>query len=276
MAFRLYNPAPVYMDLAGTAPAAAGTLETYSDEACTTPLVTYNSPDLDVANPTEIDLDADGRASVEIWSSVAFFLRLKESDGTVVWTREITSGVPAGLTLPALEPGEYLTGDGVGGYAGDTPYALPDPTGSAGYAVVANADGDGYTLQAFPEAPEAPTLDITVGQAEFIVGDGESTTKQVVLTGSATGTNAGGRTQTVSVTFSTAFAATPNVQVTLANTSSLASGQNQPSPRVSSKSTTGFTVEWMMGETDDDRTQFDFNAAVTFDWMAFGTRVIAA
>jgi hypothetical protein len=274
MAFRLYNPAPVYMDLAGTAPAAAGTLETYSDEACTTPLATYNSPDLDVANPVEIDLDADGRASVEIWSGVPFFLRLKESDGTVVWTREITSGVPAGLTLPTLNEGEFLTGDGTD-YLAQTITLLPDPSGSAGYAVVANADGDGYTLQAFPEAPEAPTLDITVGQAEFIVGDGTSTTKQVVLTGSATGVNAGGRTQTVSVTFSTAFAATPNVQVTLATTSSLASGQNQPSPRVSSKSTTGFTVEWMMGETDDDRTQFDFNAAVTFDWMAFGTRVIA-
>lgn len=274
MAFRFYDPAPVFYETDGVTPCALGTLETYSDEACTTPYATFNSEDLDVANPVEISLGSDGRASVEVWSGVSFFARLLDSDGNTVWTREITSGIPAGLTLPTLNEGEFLTGDGTS-YQAQEIDLLPDPAGSAGYAVTVNSDGDGYTLTAFPEAPEAPTLDITVGQAEFIVGDGESTTKQVVLTGSATGTNAGGRTQTVSVTFASAFAATPVIFVTLANTSGLASAQNQPSPRVSSKSTTGFTVEWMMGETDDDRSMFDFNAAVTFDWLAFGTRVIA-
>jgi hypothetical protein len=273
MAFRLYDPAPVFMDLAGTAPAAAGTLETYSDEACTTPLVTYNSPDLDVANPTEIDLDADGRASVEIWSSVAFFLRLKESDGTVVWTREITSGVPAGLVLPELDEGEYITGDGAGGYAAATLMPLPDPTGSADYMVVVNADGDGYELQAQPTAPEAPELDITIASGSLIVGDGTNPTpKMRLLCGTGSGTSTGGRTQTTTVTFAAdSFSAAPTIFVpVLTNASGLSPDGNVPIPRVTVLSATGATIVWTMGELDDTQTDYDFNTGVAFMWFAMG------
>jgi hypothetical protein len=273
MAFRFYDPHPVMYAVDGVTPAALGTLQTFSDEACTTPYATFNSPDLDVENPEEISLGSDGRASVEIWSGVNFFCRLLDADDNTVWTREITSGIPAGLTLPELEPGEYLTGDGLGGYAGETPYALPDPTGSAGWQVVVNGDADGYTLQETPEAPEAPELDITVGTAEFIVGDGSSTTKQVLLMGSATGASVGGRTQSVSVTYSTAFASTPKVSVTRTGGAVSSSG-NSPIPCLTSTSATGFTVLWTMGEIDDSQSQYDFNAAVTFDWLAIGTRVI--
>ena len=272
MAFRFYDPHPVMYEADGVTPCALGTLETYSDEACTTPYATFNSPDLDVANPVEISLGSDGRASVEIWSGVNFFARLKDADDNTVWTREITSGIPAGLTLPALDPGEYLTGDGLGGYAGDTPWALPDPTGSAADLVRVNSDGDGYELYTFT-APEAPELDITVGTAEFIVGDGSSTTKQVLLMGSATGASVGGRTQSVTVTYSTAFASTPKVSVTRTGGAVSSSG-NSPIPCLTSTSASGFTVLWTMGEIDDSQSQYDFNAAVTFDWIAIGTRVI--
>lgn len=275
MAYRLSDPNPVWWASDGITPCANGTLETFEDQACTTPYATFNSSALSTPNAESLTLNAAGRAAVEIWSGVDYWARLKDENGTVVWTREITSGIPAGLDLPDLDPGEYLTGDGLGGYAAGVLMPLPDPTGSADYMVVVNADGDGYELQAQPEPPVAPELDITVGVAEFIAGDGASTTKQVILAGSATGTNAGGRTQTVSVTFSTAFAATPKITVTLATPGGLASGQNQPSANITSKSASGFTATWMMGETDDDRSQFDFNAAVTFDWIAFGTRVIA-
>jgi hypothetical protein len=274
MAFRLHDPNPVYMNLLGTAPAALGSLETFEAGDTTTPLATCNSAALSVANPVIIPLDSDGRANVEIFSGVDFCLRLKDADDNVIWTREITSGIPADQDVPMLEEGEFLSGDGEN-FVAVTLVQLPDPTGSAEYMVVVNSEGDGYELQVQPEMPEAPELDITVGTSSFIVGDGESTTKQVFLAGSATGAVSGTRTQSVSVVYAEPFASTPRVICQLATSGGLASGQNQPSPNLTASTSAGFTVLWMMGETDDDRTQFDFNAAVTFDWIAFGTRVIA-
>jgi hypothetical protein len=270
MAFRFYDPHPVMYAVDGVTPAALGTLQTFSDEACTTPYATFNSPDLDVENPEEISLGSDGRASVEIWSGVNFFARLLDADDNTVWTREITSGIPAGLTLPVLEEGEFLTGDGAD-YLAQALLLLPDPAGSAGYAVVANADGDGYTLEAFPEAPEAPELDITIASGSLIVGDGESATKARWLAGTGTGTSAGGRTQTTSVTFTPNFSATPTFFApVLTNASGLSPDGNVPIPRVTALSASGATIVWTMGELDDSQTDYDFNTGVAYMWLAMG------
>lgn len=275
MAARIYDLNPVYWDTLALAPCANGTLETYSDEACTTPYATFNSKDLDVANPVVIPLDADGRASVEMWAGVAVFVRLLDEDDNVIWTREFTSGVPAGLTLPALEPLEYLTGDGVGGYAAGVLMPLPDPTGSADYMVVVNADGDGYELQTQPAAVEAPELDIDIDVSTgtgIIIGDGVSATKYRRFFGSATGVNAGGRTQTVSVTFpADTFSGTPwFASFVCTNGASLAVDGNMVMPRLTTLSATGFTVVWECGERDDSQTDYDLNAAVSFNYAVDG------
>jgi hypothetical protein len=268
MAFRFYDPHPVMYAVDGVTPAALGTLQTFSDEACTTPYATFNSPDLDVENPEEISLGSDGRASVEIWSGVNFFCRLLDADDNTVWTREITSGIPAGLTLPVLEEGEFLTGDGAD-YLAQTLLLLPDPTGSAGECVVANDSGTGYILTAFPEAPEAPELDITIAAGSVIIGDGESSTKVLELDGSETCAVSGDRTQSDSVTFATEFDAKPKVFVTLTNSGNLSTSGNVPVPKVVA-TTTGFTVLWTMAELDDDQSEYDFTAAVEYDWYARG------
>lgn len=271
MAYRLYDPHPVWFDTDGITPCAAGTLETFSDEACTAPYATFNSSALDVANPVIVSLNSAGRASVEIWAGVAFWARLKDADGNVVWTREVTSGVPADQAIPVPEEGEFLSGDGetISAVAIDL---LPDPSGSADYMVVVNEAGDGYTLQAQPEAPEAPTLDITIAAGSLIVGDGEADTKSRLYAGSATGTNSGGRTQTVSVSYpADTFSGTPaGPFITITNASALATFANNPSHRVSSRSASGFTVVFTMGEVDDSQSNYDFNAGVAFDYLAFG------
>ena len=272
MAFRLYDPNPVWFATDGVTPCANGTLETFEDEACTTPYATFNSSDLDVPNATTLTLNAAGRAAVEIWSGDPFWARLKDEDDVTVWTREITSGVPAGLVLPDLDPGEFLTGDGAGGYAGEVLLQLPDPTGSADYMVVVNADGDGYELQVQPEAPEAPELDITIASGSLIVGDGVADSKMRLLCGTGTGTSAGGRTQTTSVTFpADAFSAAPTIFVpVLTNASGLSPDGNVPIPRVTVLSATGATIVWTMGELDDSQTDYDFNTGVAFMWLAMG------
>ena len=90
------------------------------------------------------------------------------------------------------------------------------------------------------------------------------------LVGTATGVNAGGRTQTVNVTFASAFTGTPYVQCSLTNPAQLATFTNNPSYRISSITPTGFTVVWVMGEIDDSRSEFNFNSAVQFGYLAIG------
>lgn len=271
MAFRFYDPSPVFLALDGITPCANGTLETFEDQACTTPYATFNSSALSTPNAVSLTLNAAGRAAVEIWSGEPFWARLKDEDDTTVWTREITSGVPAGLDLPDLDPGEYITGDGAGGYEAATLVPLPDPSGSADYMVVVNADGDGYELQAQPTAPEAPELDITVASGSLIVGDGESDTKMRLLCGTGTGTSAGGRTQSTSVTFTPNFSATPTFFApVLTNGAGLSPDGNVLIPRVTALSASGATIVWTMGELDDSQTDYDFNTGVAFMWLAMG------
>jgi hypothetical protein len=93
-----------------------------------------------------------------------------------------------------------------------------------------------------------------------------------VVTGSATGSSLGGRTQTVSVTFGTAFTSAPvfvGIQVT---SSSLSSAGNMPSWAITSSSTTGFTVKFTMGELDDSQSKYNFNAGIAFNYVAIGVR----
>jgi hypothetical protein len=272
MAFRFLNPAPVFYDTLGTTPAALGSLETYEDEACTTPYATFNSSDLDVENPVVIPLGSDGRASVEIWSSDPFFARLLDADDNVVWTREINSGIPAGLTLPELDVGEYLTGDGVGGYAGETPWALPDPTGSPGDAVVVNPDGTGFILQAFPDDPEAPAdPEITVGAASFQAGISTDETKFLVQYGADSAPATGLVNTNKSVTFATAYSVAPKVMV-IPSSDSNAGGPMVP--ELTSVSTTGFTVLFTIA-AGSLSSAVTLNA-VPFDWVALGNVEVPA
>lgn len=271
MAFRLYDPKPVFFDTLGTTICALGTLETYEDQACTTPYATFNSSALSVENPVEIPLGSDGRASVEIWSADPFFARLLDADDNVIWTREITSGIPAGLTLPTLNEGEFLTGDGVD-YLAQALLLLPDPTDSAGYMVVANSDGTGYILEAPPGEPEAPAdPEITVGANSFQAGVSTDETKFLFQSGADSAPATGLVNTSKSVTFATAYSVAPKVMV-IPSSDSNAGGPMVP--ELTSVSTTGFTVLFTIA-AGSLSSAVTLNA-VPFDWVAFGNVEVPA
>lgn len=262
MSYQILEPGRVFFNLTGLEIAAGGTL-TFYEVGTTTPKNTYNAPALSVANPNPLDLDSSGRAEAEVWGTGNYDVLLKDADGATVWTREVNSQVQAGATIPALQDGEFLSNDGTN-LSWQPILQVPDPSGSEGYILTVTGGQPQWVAPT-----EAEEFAITVSGSTMTVDGTGGKIRQLV--GSATGTNAGGRTQTVTVTFSSAFSSTPGyIGCSLTNASQLATYTNNPSWRVSSKSTTGFTVVWTMGEIDDSRSEFDFNAGVQFDYLAIG------
>jgi hypothetical protein len=261
-AYQVLEPGQVYHTALGIDPAAGGSLTFYAPTT-TTPVNTWSNPALSTLNTNPVVLDSAGRASVEIWMSDAVDVVLKDADGATVWSRRIQPQVQTGGTIPTLQDGEFLTNDGTN-LSWQPILQVPDPTGSEGYQLTVTG---GLPTWVAPVAPEAFAITVA-GSTMTVDGTGG---KIRHLVGSATGTNTGGRTQTVNVTFSSAFSSTPGyIGCSLTNASQLATYTNNPSWRVSSKSTTGFTVVWVMGEIDDSRSEFDFNAGVAFDYLAIG------
>lgn len=261
MSYQLLEPGRVFFNLPALEIAAGGSL-TFYEVGTTTPKDTWSDPALTVLNSNPVGLDSAGRSETETWGDGNYDVVLKDADGATVWTREVNSQVVAGATIPALEADEFLTSDGTT-LSWQPVSQVPDTTGSEG-AILTVAGG----IATWVAPAVAEDFDIVVdGNSTTIDGTGG---KLRQLVGSATGVNAGGRTQTVSVTFATAFTNTPAVFCSLKNASALATFTNQPSWRISSVSGSGFTVVWVMGEIDDTQGGYDFNAAVSFDYLAIG------
>lgn len=262
MSYQLLEPGRVFFNLPALEIAAGGSL-TFYEVGTTTPKNTWSDPDVTTLNANPVTIDSAGRASFEVWGDGGYDVVLKDSDGATVWTREVQSQVQVGVTIPALQADEFLTNDGTN-VSWQPIIQVPDPTGSEG-ALLTVAGG----LPTWVPAAVAADFDIVVdGNSMSIDGTGG---KLRHLVGTATGVNAGGRTQTVNVTFSSVFSATPGIVLcSLTNPSNLATWTNNPSYRVSSVSTSGFTVVWVMGEIDDSRSGYDFNAAVQFSYLAIG------
>ena len=262
MSYQLLEPGRVFFNLPALEIAAGGSL-TFYEVGTTTPKNTWSDPAQTILNANPVVLNSAGRSANEIWGDGGYDVVLKDADAATVWTREVQSQVQVGVTIPALQADEFLTNDGTN-VSWQPIIQVPDPTGSEGALLTVTG---GIPTWVPPSVAE--DFDIVVdGNTATIDGTGG---KLRWLVGAGTGVNAGGRTQTVSVTFASAFSSTPVIAgITLTNPSQLATFTNQPSARVSSVSTTGFTVVWVMGEIDDSRSEFNFNAAVTFSYLAIG------
>lgn len=230
-----------------------------------TPKDVYGEKALTTNNGSTVLLDASGRPNVDIWGSGSYFVELYDSDDVKQGEADNVE-IPGGdaTVLPVLQSGEYLSGDGSGNYiAVDLSNSLlPDQTGHSNE--VLGTDGSTASWIAKP----ADGTDGADGTSDLTaVGlDGKT-----IRTGSATGTNAGDRTQSVSVTYATALGAAADfIGITVTN-ASLSSYGNSPSWRFTASSTTGFTVVFTMGELDDSQSGFDFNAGVAFRYWAIGT-----
>lgn len=261
--FRLFDRLRTFYGQSGEL-LAGGQLR-FFEAGTTTPADVYGDKELTVNNGSTVDLDASGRPDVDVWADTdsSFKVELYDSDDVKhgeIDDLEVPGG--AGQTIPVPDSGEFLTGDGTN-FSVATIREVPDPTGNADK--VLSTDGTDLTWIAKP-ANGADASNVGATASEFHVGD------MYTVTGSATGTSVGGRTQSVSVTFPTAFTSTP-ISIDIAVTSSsLSSAGNMPSWAIISKSTTGFTVKFTMGELDDSQSKYNFNAGIAFDYKATGVR----
>ena len=230
-----------------------GSVKFYVAET-TTPADVYGDRDLSTNNGDTIALDASGRLAHECWADTtdAFFCELYDSDdvkqGEISYM-EVPGG--SGQTIPIPQEGEFLTGDG---------------TNFDSANKLLGTDGTAIDWVARPSDGAAGTSDTSTSATGYTIGN------KRVQWGSDSGTSAGGRTQTKTVTFPVAFSATPNVVDVVVTNSSLSSFGNMPSHSITSKSATGFTVKFTMGELDDSGSGFDFTGGVTFDWTATGPK----
>jgi len=254
-AYRFYNPAPVLMDLLGLQPCAGGSLAFY-DLNTTTPRDTWSDSAQTILNTNPVLLDSSGRANTNIWLDGAYSVRLRDAAGQVVWTRDVNSGVTAGLVIPTpLPSGKYLTNDGSNLLWGDF-FQLPDPTGSDGKIVVAS-DG-GYVLQAQQTIPPAPvTADKSIRIGKLLDQWGTQTMPA---------TNA--QSASMSFSFPTPYVEVPAIQILITKGGPVVSegftGTIKASP-----SATSVTVDWNTG-VDDLRPGLRLTEAFQFSWRAVG------
>jgi hypothetical protein len=263
--FRILNQAPQYL-LANGDVNAGGKLYTYETDL-TTPKSTWAEEALTTLNSNPVVMDAAGRTLTDVWGDGEYGVVMTDADDVVIWTRNnVQAGGDPAQAIPALVTDRFLFNDGVDLIWSEV-LQVPDPTGLSNYYLASDGTGVPVWTQ-FPE-PEPPAAsDITVSgvNADFAGTGGNFR----IVTGAATGTNAGGRTQSISVTFAAAFSAAPVVFPVLTNSGNLSTFGNQPSPKITAVSTTGFTVLWTMGELDDSQAGYDFNAAVSMSWVAMG------
>lgn len=262
-AFRIFDKLRTFYGQSGQL-LSGGELRFY-EAGTTTPQDVYGNSALSVNNGATVSLDSSGRPSLDIWANTADAYFVEVYDSADVKQGEIDDvEVPggAGQTIPVPDSGEFLTGDGTN-FLTATIREVPDPTGQADK--VLSSDGTVLNWIAKP-ANGADASNVGSTATEYHVGN------MYTVTGTATGTSVGGRTQSVAVTFATAFTSTPvsiDIEVT---SSTLSSAGNMPSWAIISKSTTGFTVKFTMGEQDDSQSKYNFNAGVAFAYKATGVR----
>lgn len=266
-AFRIFDQLRTFYGLSGQL--LAGGYLSFYEAGTTTPANVYGDKALSVNNGSTVELDASGRPNVDVWGDTAESYKVELYDSDDVKQGEIDDlEVPggAGQTIPVPDSGEFLTGDGTNFIAASI-REVPDPTGSADK--ILSTDGTDLQWVAKPADGSDGTANVSQAASEFTVED------MAIVTGTGSGTNAGGRTQTATVTFATAFTSVPVFVDVVPSDTALSTYGNMPSWSVTAKSTTGFTVKFTMGELDDAQSGFDFNSAVDFSYIAVGVRTSA-
>lgn len=263
-AFLIPDPFPVFFDRLGE-PAIGGRLD-FFDAGTSTPKDVYGDEDLTVNNGSSVLIGTDGRAVDEIWGDGAYYIRLIAADGSLIADADNVA-IPGGAsaTIPPLASGKFLTNDGAI-LSWSSILQVPDPTGQSGK--ILGTDGANLTWQAVP-VPENGTSDVDVTTAGVTINDG--TAKIQILTGTAQTPNSGGRDASVAVTFTPAFLAAPLfIGITPRYGGTVSTYGNAPIPHVSVRDGNGFTAALAGGERDDSNSGYNFNTAITFDWVAIG------
>lgn len=264
--FKLYDKTQTWFGLTGQA--LPGGSVRFFTAGTTTPQVVYGERALTTNNGSTIALDASSRLEHECWADTAdaYFVEVYDADdvkqGEVSYV-EVPGGT--GQVIPIPSSGEYLTGDGSQFLVDElTDRLLPDQTGHSNK--ILGTDGTTASWVARPADGAAGVSDIATTATSFSVGD------MLVQTGSGTGTSSGGRSQTVTVTFPTAFDSTPILVFPVVKNSTLSSFGNLPTVQVTAKSATQATFQFKLSELDDSGSGWDYNAGVQYDYIAIGVK----
>ncbi len=260
MSGRFYDPNPVYFNTLSGAPVAGGSLAFYQ-QGTTTPKGTWSDQGLTIPNTNPVALDSSGRANVNIWLDGDYSVRLLDSLGAVIWTRDVNDGAATDSVFPTLQAGKFLSNDGSSVLWTDI-IQLPDPTGSDGKMVVAS--GGAYVLQAQPTAPTAPVV-LTDSSIKYVVGSVAMMEQWGVMNIPASGA----QLASGSFTFPVPYLSVPNIQATINKGSGVVSAGFIGDIGVSSVSTTGATIAWDLG-VDDVRSQYNLTSPLPVSWRAIG------
>lgn len=264
-AFRLYSQLQTFFGSDGQL-LADGYLKFY-EAGTATPADVFGDSGLGVNNGPTVDLDGSGRLVDPVWGDTAdsYFVEIYDADDVKQGEEDdVSPPGGAGQTIPIPDVGEFITGDGVQ-FLLETIRQVPDPTGQSDKVLGNDGTSAGWVTGP-SDGADADNVGSTA--TEFYIGNMRG------VMGTGTGTNGGGRTQDVSITFATAFTVTPVFIHVIPTSATLSTWGNMPSAAITAKSTTGFTVRFTLGELDDSQAGFDFNAGVPFMYLALGERAL--
>ncbi len=262
--FLLFNKLQTFYGQTGQL-LAGGYLQFFETDT-TTPKSVYGERALSTDNGAQVALDSSGRLVHECWADTddAYFVEIYDASdvkqGEVSYI-EVPGG--AAQTIPIPDSGEFITGDG-SNFILATIREVPDPTGNSNK--ILGTDGTDLNWVSRPSDGEAGESDIGADDDGLFIGDVR------ITKGTGTGTSSGGRTQTVSVTFPVAFASEPWIVIPTVSNSSLSTSGNMPTHSVTAKSASGCTIQFRLSELDDDGSTWDFNAGVSFSYIAIGPK----
>lgn len=259
MSGRFYDPNPVYTDLVDNKPVAGGSLQFFL-QGTTTPKGTWSDQGLTIPNANPVPLDGSGRANVNIWLDGSYSVRLLNSLGVVIWTRDVNDGSVGNNAFPPLQSGKFLTNDGSVVLWAEI-LLLPDPTGSDGKVPVAS--GGTYVLQALPTIPASPV--VTTDTSVKITG-----ASSVILDQWGTGSipASGTKLSSTVITFPTAYVSPPTASVGIARGSGVVSAGFIGCLGWTT-STTQLTVYWDLN-IDAVGSQFNLTNPIPITWRAVG------
>lgn len=259
MSGRFYDPNPVYFNTLSGAPVAGGSLAFYQ-QGTTTPKGTWSDQALTIPNTNPVALDSSGRANVNIWLDGAYSVRLLDSLGAVIWTRDVNDGAANDSVFPTLQSGKFLSNDGSSVLWADI-IQLPDPTGSDGKMVVAS--GGAYVLQAQPTAPVSPIV-VTDNSVKYVG------TSSVILEQWGVGSipASGAKLASTVITFPGAYVTPPTASVAIARGSGVVAAGFIGCLGWTT-STTQLTVYWDLN-IPQVGSEYSLTSPIPITWRAIG------
>lgn len=248
---------------------AGGWIHFYENDL-TTDKDTYTDSTLTVPNSNPLQLTADGRLSSDAWGEGVYGAELMDSAFVVLETEDsIQSGADPGFVIPALVAGAFLTNDG-SNLQWDTDVAaqlLPDMTGEAGNILY--TDGTIPYWDSPPEIPAPPEPETVISAGFFKQGDGSGTNFCLQQWGTGSASASGTKATSIAVVYPTAYAATPDLQITTTCGYINQANSVQPTVSITAENATGFTVQFST-QTGESNSDGNIVSPATFRWKATG------